>query len=180
MVRDSSLEGSPNWLSPNLYSLHFLSITNKQQTLPPLETLPTDMSTMSSMNMSSIMSPFDESCMNAQNSSSDDNVVFVGAVALNQDNECQVICQIQTLQQFAITFAGIIRTRAIIVGNIFMASMPDNSTCAQTGTCMGGMCNGSADTMSTTMSSDMTSTTTVATKTTTIKRNTTTKAPKRA
>ncbi|CAG2108290.1 unnamed protein product [Medioppia subpectinata] len=78
------------------------------QTLPPLETLPTDSSStglsgVNGMNMSSIYSPFDECCLNSANNSLDDpNVVYIGAVALNMDNECQVVCQIQILQSFSL------------------------------------------------------------------------------
>ncbi|CAG2114271.1 unnamed protein product [Medioppia subpectinata] len=128
------------------------------QTLPPLETLPTDSSStgqlsgVNGMNMSSIYSPFDECCLNGANNSLDDpNVVYIGAVALNMDNECQVVCQIQVLQSFSLAIGPFISTRSVIIGNIYTAFMPDNSTCSKTGMCMEGLCNMNMTTVTTPM-----------------------------
>ncbi len=57
-----------------------MSVINGQMmTLPPLETLPPDIN----MNMSSIVSPYDATCMMADNSTDDYYVVYLGAVAVS-------------------------------------------------------------------------------------------------
>ncbi len=56
-----------------------MSVINGQMTLPPLETLPPDIN----YNMSSIVSPYDATCIMADNSTGDYYVVYLGAVAVS-------------------------------------------------------------------------------------------------
>ena len=82
------------------------------------------MSEMDNSNMSLIVSTLDEACL--ANSTEEDNVVYVGAIAvsdtllwvikfpginyfffqLNMQNGCEVICLKQILEKFDIMFAG--------------------------------------------------------------------------
>jgi len=85
-------------------------------------------------------------------------VVYVGAVALNSNDTCQVICQVQSLKQFSILFGPDIRTRSVLVGRVYISSMPDGTSCtsgtdSSNGTCSSGVCGAGGSNETTTESS---------------------------
>lgn len=142
---------------------------NSQVTLPSMVTIPSD-SPAATVNTSTTyaMTIYDQACLDkadssnssssSSNKSDDDSssdsgsisqwvqsqfIVYVGAVALNSNNTCEVVCQIQSLMSFSIMFGDDIRTRSVLIGRVYMSTIPDGTNCFQdssNGTCSNGQC----------------------------------------